>query len=368
MKKRVLHCVYSGLGGHAAVLFTMLDSSGANEFEHSVLFFGVEDLCDDYAVTCTRIGVPFTFVKKRGRIAWQSHKQVLNVVAAFRPDVIMVHGTSLAVVILGFRLLAGSRWCVVVRETQPNHQKTAIEWLGSFMAAYLSNAVVYLTEEYKAEVEKRLHARSNRKSAHVIPNGVNLTDISPRKVRPDGPLRLAMVSRLVPLKDHSTLVEALRLLVIERRHVDLELYVAGDGPLRATLEALVAAAGLTHVVRFTGVLSKQEVLELLRSVDIYVHCTLGEGMSNSILQAMASSLPVVASDVRGVSNMIVAGKDGLLVPSGSASLLADALDELLRSPELRATLGANARRKVEERWSQQVVVARYGHIFSNCAL
>lgn len=369
VKKRVLHCAYSGLGGHAAVLFTLLSERMREEFEHFVVFFGVEDLCEDYARTCTRLGVPFVFIKKKGRIALQPHREVLRKIAEFGPDVIMINGTPLAIPILSARRLQGHDWSVVVRESQPNHQKTLAEWIGSYMAARSADAVVYLTKEYRDEVEARIKLPVQRRGrACVIPNGVDMTDYDHRApAREPATLRIAMVSRLVPLKNHSALIDAVRILIFERKHNNLEVLLAGDGPTRAELEQRAVAAGLKGVVTFTGTLGKVEVIDLLRKVDIYAHCTFGEGMSNSILQAMASGLPIVASDVRGVSNMLRNGTDALLVPVDNAEALADALETLIRSPGLRSMLGGNARRRVEEELSQQRVVEEYRNLFMQFA-
>ena len=359
MKKRILHCAYSGLGGHAAVLFTLLDERSREEFDHFILFFGVEDLCEDYAETCRRLKIPFAFVKKRGRVDVRGHRAVLRHIRTVRPDVVMINGSPLATPILAARALFGGRWSVVLRETQANHLKTRQEWLGSYLAARYADAVVYLTEEYRAEVEERFRRPRRRGPALVIPNGVDTSEYEAKGPSESGRVRLAMVSRLVPIKDHATLIEAVRMLVQERGHADLELHIAGDGPMLAGLRERAAAADLEGVVVFRGLLTRRGVIELLREADIYVHCTFGETMSNSILQAMAAQLPVVASDVRGVSNMIRPGEDGILVPVAEAEPLADALETLIRSPEARREMGANARRRILAELSQERMVDDY---------
>jgi L-malate glycosyltransferase len=363
-KPRIVHCVYSGLGGHATVLLTLLSERMREEFHHFVLFFGVEDLCEDYARMCTRLDVPFAYVRKRGKLAIASHRDVLRTIGRVAPDIVMINGTPLAVPILAARAFARKQWAVVVRESQSNHQKTRLEWLGSYVASLAADAVVYLTDEYRTEVENGIRLPLRRSgSAIVIPNGIELKAFQISSGSPEGRVRLAMVSRLVPLKNHAALIEACRILHSERGHRGIELVIAGDGPLRAQLEDQGSAAGLDDVLTFTGLLGRAEVIDLLRSTDIYAHCTYGEGMSNSILQAMASSLPVVASNVRGVSNVLRHGVDGLLVPVDDPVALADTVEQLIENPELRASLAANARRRVEDELSQERVVASYRTLF-----
>lgn len=367
-RKRILHCAYSGMGGHAAVLFTLLNEIRGDEFDHFVLFFGIEDLREEFARSCDQLGVPFAYVKKNGRIAIRSHRRVMDCIRTFRPDVIMINGTSLAIPILGARLLRRHDWAVVLRETQANHLKTRIEWVGSYCAAWFADAVVYLTEEYRSDVQDRIKRPSSSTRAHVIPNGVSLEGYGTETDLPPHPPTLAMVSRLVPIKDHVTLIEATRILVIERSHSGLKLYIVGDGPTAAHLRFVAQRAGLQDAVVLTGLLDSNEVTSLLQKVHIYVHCTFGETMSNSILQAMAASLPVVASDVKGVANLIRHGIDGLLVPVTDAVALADAIEDLIQSPETRRRLGSNARLRVEAEFSRPHVVARYRALFKELAV
>jgi glycosyltransferase involved in cell wall biosynthesis len=350
------------------VLFTLLNQSGRDDFEHFVLFFGVEELRDEFSRSCDRLGVPFSFVRKRGRIAIRSHRQVMKCIRTFRPDVIMINGTSLAIPVLGTRWLRRHHdWAVVVRETQANHLKTKLEWAGSYFAARLADAVVYLTEEYRSEVQARIRTSVGSARTHVIPNGVRLQEYEAGVELSPHPPKIAMVSRLVPIKDHVTLIEAVRVLVTERDHSDLKLYIGGNGPTAADLEVLVQRAGMGNAIVFTGPLNSDEVTQLLQTVDIYVHCTFGETMSNSILQAMAARLPVVASDVKGVANLIRHGIDGLLIPVTDAVALADAIEGLLESPARRRFLGSNARLRIESEFSQERVVARYTALFEELA-
>lgn len=366
MKPRILHCVYSGLGGHGAVLFTLLNERMRDAYDHFVLFFGVEELREEYAEECLRLGVPFTAIRKTGRMSVSAYKQVLAEINRFRPDVVFVNGTPLAVPILIARLMYRARWGVVVRETQANHLKTRLEWIGSHFAARLADAVVFLTEEHKGEVERRT-GRLPRERAQVIPNGINTEEFTVRQRPPSDDVTIGMVSRLVPIKDHLTLIEAIRVLVVERAHTGLKLFIAGEGPTRQALEDRVAQARLQNHVSFPGLLSKDGIVELLGKADLYVHCTFGETMSNSILQAMACGLPIVASDVRGVSNMIRRGEDGLLVPAGQVGPLADALESLIKSVEARRKLGDNARARAVAEFSRQRMVEEYRDLWAGVA-
>jgi glycosyltransferase involved in cell wall biosynthesis len=367
MKKRILHCAYSGLGGHASVLFTLLDETMRERFDHSVLFFGVEPLCADYEERCVRLGLPFQYVATQGGFDPHALSSVFRYLRGVEPDIVMIHGTALGIPILAARAMLRHRWSVVVRECQPNHQKSRGHWAGSYFAVRLADAVVYLTEEYRTEVLAQLRFKDHRNRTHVIPNAVELADYMVQGPRASYPVTLAMISRLVPLKDHSTLISAVRLLVEERGHSDIRLYIAGDGPLLGELKTLTDSMGLQDYITFTGLLGNADVIALLEQTDIYVHCTLGEAMSNSILGAMAAGLPIVASNVDGVRNNLRNGEDGLLIPARDPQACADAVESLIRDPDRRHALGSAARHRIVSEFSREIVVGRYLEIFTQLA-
>jgi glycosyltransferase involved in cell wall biosynthesis len=364
MKKHILHTAYSGLGGQASDMFNLLeDPDMRKDFDHSVLFFGVEDLWSDYAAKCTELGIPFRFIKKVGRLATRSHGEVARHIGSLRPDLVIVNGTSLTLPLLLHRAAIRGGWSILVRETQPNQLKSRQEWLGSYVAARWADAVVFLTAEHMREVEERFRLHFQKGRGNVIANGIDTDRFVLHPKRHSEILTLAMISRLVPFKDHKTLVDAMRILVRDRGHAGLQLCIAGEGETRRALETLAREAGLGEdVITFTGLLDSQGVMGLLAKTDIYLHCTFGEAMSNSILEAMAARLPIVASDVRGVNNNIRNGIDGLLVPAGAPEPLADAIERLIHSPELRATLADNARRHVVENLSRRRMAKEHGRL------
>ena len=111
-------------------------------------------------------------------------------------------------------------------------------------------------------------------------------------------------------------------------------------------------------------LNEKELLDFLWSLDIYVHASLGETMSNAILQAMACGIPVVASDVPGINNMIQHNITGMLVPPLEPGLLALELNELISNKEERERLGKAARSFAKEKFSNFTMFEEYKKVFS----
>ena len=161
----------------------------------------------------------------------------------------------------------------------------------------------------------------------------------------DAPVQLIMVARLQPQKDHPTLFRALANL--RDRNWTLEL--VGDGPDREALQALAKELGISDRVIFAG--QRLDVPERLRCADVFVLATRWEGFPRSILEGMRAGLPVVATDVGGCRESVVDGETGFLVRKEDPVELRDKLLQLIDSPELRARMGRNGRKRFEENFT-----------------
>lgn len=171
------------------------------------------------------------------------------------------------------------------------------------------------------------------------------------------------VGRLVPVKDHVGLVEAMA--GVCRSEPRAVLLLAGDGPEQAAIEARVEALGLRSSVRLLG--HRPDVETVLAALDLFVLSSVSEGLSNTILEAMAAGAPVVATRVGGADEMVVEGATGLLVESGQAGALATAIAGLLADDARRAAMGAAGRRRVEAEFELAGMVRRYDALYESVA-
>ena len=154
------------------------------------------------------------------------------------------------------------------------------------------------------------------------------------------------VGRLAAVKGVPLLLEAFARL--REPHGDARLTLVGDGPERATLEARAADLGLDEAVQFTGYRTQDEVAALLAGADMLVLPSFAEGLPVVLMEALASRIPVIATPVAGVSELVRDGETGLLVPPGDIDSLTAALDRLLGDPELCRRLGEAGRAVVLE--------------------
>jgi L-malate glycosyltransferase len=200
-----------------------------------------------------------------------------------------------------------------------------------------------------------------RESIAVIPNGVDAASFPKRSHETaTRPARtIITVANLRPEKSHETLIAAVALLAADLP--GLQLQIVGDGPRRETLEANVRAAGLDRRVSFLG--HREDIPELLAQADVFVLPSQSEAFPNGAIEAMAAGLPVIASAVGGLLDLIEHGDTGLLVQPGDAAALAHALRRVLTDRPLAARLGNAARAEVNKRYSFERMVAAFEDLY-----
>lgn len=191
------------------------------------------------------------------------------------------------------------------------------------------------------------------------------TSVFPKGFITHSTILIGTVGRMEPVKDQLTLVDAFIQLVRQssNQHQNLRLAIIGDGELRPQAQAKLDAAGLSSQAWLPG--SRDDVNSLMSSMDIFVLPSRNEGISNTILEAMASGLPVVATRVGGNPELIVEGKTGILVPSESASEMTNALQVYVENEQKRQADGHAARQLIAERFRLEHMVDKYISVYDN---
>ena len=170
------------------------------------------------------------------------------------------------------------------------------------------------------------------------------------------------VGRLQTVKDQLNLVRAVAIARGQgEAGAGLRLLVAGDGPQRVEVETEIRAAGIGDITWLAG--ERSDVPEVMGALDIFALPSRAEGISNTILEAMASGLPVVATDVGGNAELVAAGETGALVPAQNPGAMAQALLRYTSDAALRQNHGAAGRKRVEQNFSIDNMVARYTNLY-----
>ena len=208
----------------------------------------------------------------------------------------------------------------------------------------------------------------------LIYNGVDVTTFTPSPARlqawqahfsqlPVSPLRIVTVGRLDPVKDQATLLHALRFIStstsVQQRPV--QLWIIGDGPERERLQRVIDQENLNDQAVLLG--EKDNISELLNSADVFVLSSLAEGIPMTVLEAAAAGLPVIATDVGGLSEILQEGESGFLVPPGSPQSIAAAIRRYLEDSPLLLKHGAAGRQYIIERFSLDKMTQNYAHLY-----
>ncbi len=190
----------------------------------------------------------------------------------------------------------------------------------------------------------------------LVPNGVDLSRFTPSPVRAAGPTVVMAVGRLDAVKNHRLLVRAFA----QARVPDAELWIVGEGPERTLLEALVSSLGLHAVVRLLGAVD--DVAPLLRRASVFALSSDAEGMPMSLLEAMATGLPVVSTKAGGVIDLVEEGRNGHLVNVGDESGLARAIRQLVTNKADQARMGRESHSIASQR-GMEVTADAYARIY-----
>lgn len=312
-------------------------------------------------------GVPLSFLGKRRGMDLRMVPRIAAAIRAFRPDVLHTHAYTLQYALPTLPLRPRLR----VVHTLHNLAEREAHRPGRLVQglAFRLGVAPVAIGEAMARSFRRVYGRAPRR---VIPNGVPVAAFAPapgarEAVRGElglparAPVVLA-VSRLAPQKDVATLVRAFsspRLAALDAR-----LLVAGGGPLRAELEQLARDRNAGDRIRFLGI--RTDVPRLLAAADLFALPSRYEGNPLTVMEAMAAGLPVVATAVGSVPELVPAAA-GRLVPAGDEGALEDALHALLRDPVRIRALGAAAARVAAERFDAAAMAAAYAALYRELA-
>ena len=221
--------------------------------------------------------------------------------------------------------------------------------------------VVAISRDNRSVIESEVGSRASGK-VEVIHCGIDRGVFTQAERSPGGPLRIVAVGTLHEVKGQRYLIDACRLL--KERGVPFSCRIIGDGPDHEALASAIEGAGLSDDVTLVGRVTSDAVADELRAADVLAAPSVPtsggkrEGIPVVLMEAMASGLPVVASRLSGIPELVTDGVDGLLVPAGDASALADALATLAASPETRTRFGLAGRQTIAREFDVEVNASR----------
>ena len=358
----VAHLIYRlDIGGLETLLVDTINRMAPGRYRHAVIC-----LTDytDFAQRITRPGVELFALHKPAGLALGTHADLFRLLRRLRPDILHTYN-------LGTIEYAATAWAAGVpvrvhaehgrdaRDPQGDNPKHNL--LRRAMLPFIDRYVP-VSHELRGWLERVVRIPSAK--IQLIDNGVDTERFQAAGVagtetwqcEPDA-FVIGTVGRLQDVKDQATLVEAFALLRRQLPDANLRLVLVGDGPLRAQLEAQTATLGLQDSVCFAG--ARSDVAPLMRSFSLFALSSIAEGTPVTLLEAMASSLPVVATAVGGIPDLVEQGVSGSLAPARDPQALAGAIAPYVLDRALAQRHGAAGRARIEQQYSMQAMLAAY---------
>ena len=317
-----------------------------------------------------RIGYePEVFPLKGSMLQANTAVQIARMAALIRAEGIrIVHATDFNTNLLGLAAarLAGAK--AIVSRLDLGHLRAGFStWhrKAEMMSSRLADLVVANAEAVREVCIREEGVRPE--NCVVVRNGIDLERFDAIAAHglhatlpvPDGAPAVAVIGNLWPVKGHRTLVEAVARLPPELHQV--RFLCAGEGPEGEYLTDRIAQLGLGERVFLLG--HRLDVPAILARCQAACLCSSAEGLSNALMEAMASRLPIVATRVGGNPELVREGENGFLVPYGDAQALAEALRALLSAPEQAREMGLRGRRRVESALSMEMMAEGHGALY-----
>jgi glycosyltransferase involved in cell wall biosynthesis len=274
-----------------------------------------------------------------------------SAVRVFEPDIVHVHyiSTDLILWCWGMKNLFVSPWgSDVIDDYSAGTKRT---FYNRFV--FRQAQVITATSPFLADVTRRY----TDKEVYVVPFGVDCEVFRPtERINTTSAVTLGFVKHLKIKYGPEYLIRAMEMIV--RQYPQTRLLMAGSGALRSQLEKLTQQLDLTRNVSFLGAVDPSQVPELLKNVDIFVMPSIREEFGVAAVEAQAMEIPVVATKVGGVPEVVLDGETGILVEPGNIEQLVHAVFTLIENPALRRQMGERGRRHVlaNYRWEDNAAL------------
>ena len=370
-RTRILHVVYSfAIGGLENVIVQLINRLPASEFEHTVLSLTT---ISDFKNRITQPGVQFIELNKPPGHAVPLYPKIYRLFRQLRPDVL--HTCNLAALEVTplawlarvpLRVHAEHGWDA----HDPHGANPRYRTLRKLYKPFVSHYVT-VSQDLDTYLRHAIGVPAGRHS--LIANGVDTDAFSPAtgtlSAVPGCPFTpgqywlVGTVGRLQTVKNQPLLARAFVQMVQDHPEAAAlaRLVIVGEGPLRQSVESILASAGLQHLAWLAG--ARDDVAAIMRTLNCFALPSQAEGTSCTLQEAMASGLPVVATAVGGTPDLVEEGVTGYLVPSEDTTALAQALWRCYSEPKTSQTLGATARARALANFGLAGMVQRYQALF-----
>ncbi len=373
----IAHAIYQlGVGGLENGVVNLINNMPSEKYRHAIICLTAST---DFESRLKRDDVEVFSLHKQPGQDWMSFVRLYRLLREIQPTIF--HTRNLGTIEyqipaffagIQYRIHGEHGWDVF----DPHGDNIKYQWIRRFL-----NRFVHRFIPLSVELEEYLTDKVGISPQKIkrICNGVDISIFYPRNKKKitlkDCPCRfdereiyIGTVGRMHGVKDQPTLVRAFIKAMNDYPELKTKarLIIIGDGPLKIKAERLLSDAGLQDLAWLPG--KRDDIAEIMRSLDVFVLPSVAEGISNTILEAMATGLPIIATNVGGNSELVIDGETGSLVEKQNPDMMAECIVSYLKNRTLRDQHGSNARKRISEQFSLEKMVASYLEVYDSPAI
>jgi glycosyltransferase involved in cell wall biosynthesis len=365
-KMKVVHIVpMLSPGGAERVAVHIVRGLNRQRYEPIVISF-TERLGCDLDSLLEEAGVEVRYLGKHPGFDYRVYPRLHPAIKYYRPDIVHTHLHVLRYALPSLLLLKRTSLLHTVHNLAEREIEPRARWIQRYA---LNHGVVpvAVAQEVALSLERLYGVRRCRVISNGIPTDCYACPRTPRsdwrttQGFADEDVLFVCVARFAPQKNHALLVKAFAQgpAADPKAH----LVLVGEGILREGLEEQAKNLGLDDRVHFLGL--RTDIPDVLGAMDVFVLSSDWEGNPLSVIEAMASGLPIVSTDAGGVPKLFESGKEGFIVPRGDVQVLANSMAYLLRDQEARQSFGRAAARRAKENFDVSTMVQAYEELYDN---
>ncbi|MDN4504260.1 TIGR03088 family PEP-CTERM/XrtA system glycosyltransferase [Alteromonadaceae bacterium BrNp21-10] len=355
----IAHLIYRlDVGGLERVMINCINHLPSNGYQHIIISLTT---ASDFAKQLTG-DIDIIALDKRPGADLSLHKRLYNVLRGRNVDIL--HTYNLATVEYHpVARLAGIKGHIHAEHGRDIYDPEGKNWKHNLLRKIVSPFIDYFVP-VSQDLESWLIEKVgiSARNVKLIYNGINLDKFKcSDNAKNNAITRFATIARLSPIKDQQMLLRGFAAFLLLEPNANAELCVIGDGELKAQLMALSKQLNLGQKVQFLG--ERNDIPELLQTFDVFVLTSLAEGIPMTILEAMASGVPIISTRVGGIPEIIEHDVQGLLIEKSDIQGLGEAMRYYCSNSDVRHRHGLDAVKKVEKLFSEAAMVQQYQQLY-----
>lgn len=358
-KKTIVHLIYRfDIGGLERVMVNCINAMENEHYQHVVVALTEVTDFSKHLNGSVRV---YQLDKQPGKDL-KSHWRLFKLLKSIKPD--LCHSYNLATIEYHpIAKLAGVKANIHAEHGRDNSDPKGLNKKHNLLRRLMSPFIDYFVP-VSTDLRQWLALTIGipQKKNVLIRNGINENNFLKHE-NSEGLVRFIHVARLDPVKDQKNLLEGFALLIQRKKLTPskVSLTIVGDGPQMKALTELAKSLGISLFVEFTG--ARNNIAELLSQADVFVLSSIAEGIPMTVLEAMASSLPVISTNVGGLPELVIDDDTGYLVEKQNAQALSVAMEKYINNNNLISHHGLRARQLIIDQFSERKMVNDYLRLY-----